>query len=146
MKIEPISKLKEYNNTDKAYSYAKTIVGACIALNNQYGYFIINENMIFFNQAKEIFVWINPEICENHVKIYLPHNLEGELAMIRSIIAYLKLWFKCDYTLLTEVKSLNELYHKVEMMKGMQGEAFKPKSPEREFLANRRNSANIEVG
>jgi hypothetical protein len=129
LKIEPIVKLKEYNNTDKAFSYAKTIVCACIALTNHYGYFIINENMIFFNQAKEIFVWINPDICENHVKIYLPHNYDGELAMIRSIIAYLKLWFKCDYSLFSEVKNLNELYHKVETMKGTQNEGFKPKSP-----------------
>jgi hypothetical protein len=40
--------------------------------------------------------------------------------MIRSIIAYLKLWFKCDYNLLTEVKHLNELAYKIDLMK------FKP--------------------
>ena len=96
---------------------------------NHYGYFIINENMVFFNQLKEIFAWINPDVCENHVKIYLPHTHEGELAMIRSIITYLKLWFKCDYSLLMDVKHLNELSFKIEAMKIRPNEVFKPKSP-----------------
>lgn len=37
--------------------------------------------------------------------------------MIRSIITYLKLWFKCDYSLLSEVKHLGELAHKIDSMK-----------------------------
>ena len=56
--------------------------------------------MVFFNGQKDIFAWINPEIIENHVKIYLPNTAEGELAMIRGIVAYLKLWLKCDHNYL----------------------------------------------
>jgi hypothetical protein len=62
--------------------------------------------MVFFNPHREVFAWINPDILENHVKIYLPNNQEGEQAMIRSIVAYLKLWLKCDFTYLTEAKRL----------------------------------------
>ena len=51
------------------------------------------------------------------MKIYLPHSHDGELAMIKSIINYLKLWFKCDYNLLGDIKSLKELVYRVEQMK-----------------------------
>ena len=65
--------------------------------------------------------------------------------MIKSIINYLKLWFKCDYALLTDVKSLSELAGKIDQMK-IRPQEFKAKSPEREFLANRRNSVNMDSG
>ena len=35
-------KLKEANNSDRGYFYAKTIVTACLGLSQHYGYFIIN--------------------------------------------------------------------------------------------------------
>lgn len=52
LRNEQITKLKEYNNTERAHLYAKTIVNACFGMANHYGYFIINENMIFFNQLR----------------------------------------------------------------------------------------------
>ena len=55
LKTEPVTRLKEANNSEKAQFYAKTIVLACSALSQSYGYFIINENMIFMNSQKEIF-------------------------------------------------------------------------------------------
>jgi hypothetical protein len=63
--------------------------------------------MIFFNSRREVFAWINPDIMENHIKIYLPHTHEGELAMIRSIISFLKLWYKCDYAIFSDARHLN---------------------------------------
>lgn len=90
-------------------NYARTIVSACLHLARRYGYFIINENMIFFNAQRDIFAWINPEILENHVKIYLPNTPDGESAMIRSIITYFKLWLKLDYAFLSEAKRLDDL-------------------------------------
>lgn len=68
--------------------------------------------MVFFNPQKEVFAWINPDLLENHIKIYLPRTQDGELAMIRSVISYLKLWYKCDYSLFSEVKRLSELVAK----------------------------------
>jgi hypothetical protein len=65
--------------------------------------------MVFFNNQRDVFVWINTDLFDNHVKIYLPHNHDGELAMIRSIISFLKLWLKYDYALLADVKHLSEL-------------------------------------
>ena len=65
--------------------------------------------------------------------------------MIKSIINYLKLWFKCDYNLLGDIKSLKELVYRVEQMK-IRPSQFKAKSPERQFLANRRNSVNMDSG
>lgn len=101
--------------------------------------------MIFTNPQRNIFAWINPDIRENHVKIYLPHSHEGEMAMIRSIITYLKLWLKIDYSLLTDVKHLVELVHKLETIKFKPTDGFKAKSPEREFIMNRRNSVNVDA-
>lgn len=62
------------------------------------------------------------------MKIYLPHTHEGELAMIRSIITYFKLWLKVDYSQLTDLKSMAELSFKVDGIKLRSGE-FKAKSP-----------------
>lgn len=53
------------------------------------------------------------------------------MAMIRSIITYFKLWFKIDYSVLTDIKQLAELVHKLETMKFKPTESFKAKSPER---------------
>lgn len=87
--------------------------------------------MVFFNAQKEIFVWINPDLLENHIKIYLPRNQEGELSMIRSIISYLKLWLKADYSQLTDIKHLADLLPKIEQVKIRNIDNFKAKSPER---------------
>jgi len=65
------------NSGEKAFLYAKKIIQACIGLANFYGFFIVNENMIFFNAQRDVFVWINPDLLENHIKIYLPRNQEG---------------------------------------------------------------------
>jgi hypothetical protein len=89
-------------------------------------------------------VWINPDYKENHVKIYLPHTHDGELAMIRSIISFLKLWLKYDYALLADVKNLPELASRFDHPKRPEG--FKPRSPGREFMGGRRNSVNLESG
>ena len=64
--------------------------------------------------------------------------------MIKSIINFLKLWFRCDYALLSDVKNLSELNQKIEQMKIKPSEPFRAKSPEREFLAQRRNSINLD--
>jgi len=131
LKNEPLGRLKEANSSERAQVYARTIAGACCTLALQYGFFILNENMVFTNPQKEIFAWLNPDIRENHVKIYLPHSHEGEMAMIRSILTYFKLWLKCDYTLLADVKHLFELVTRLESMKFKPSESFKAKSPER---------------
>lgn len=47
-----MNKLKELNSSEKAFCYAKTIITACLKLLPRYGPFIINENMIFFNQHR----------------------------------------------------------------------------------------------
>jgi len=64
--------------------------------------------------------------------------------MIKSIINYLKLWFRCDYTLLADIKSLAELSDKISEIKINPSEPFRAKSPERELLAQRRNSINLD--
>ena len=87
--------------------------------------------MIFFNSQREVFVWINPDLLENHIKIYLPHNHDGELAMIRSIISYLKLWLRVDYSQLTDLKHLQDILPKLELSKSKKPETFKARSPER---------------
>jgi hypothetical protein len=102
--------------------------------------------MIFFNQQRDIFAWINPEILENHVKIYLPNTAEGELAMIRSVITYLKLWLKIDYTFLAEAKRLEELLIRFDQCRGKNPQEFKPRSPERDFLGARKNSVQFQPG
>jgi hypothetical protein len=86
--------------------------------------------MVFSNNNRDIFAWINPEPLENSVKIYLPNSLEGELSMIRGIIAYLKLWLKMDFSILGESKKLEELLGKFDIIKSRLGE-FKPRSPGR---------------
>jgi hypothetical protein len=77
IKNEPVSRLKETNSSERGHAYAKKIVAACYALSQHYGFFMINENMIFLSSEKDIFTWINPDIRENHVKIYLPKTPEG---------------------------------------------------------------------
>lgn len=109
LRNEPVAKLKEFSVGERGLWYARTIIAACCGLASYYGFFIINENMVFFNTQREVSVWINPDLLENHIKIYLPHTHEGELAMIRSIISFLKLWLKYDYALLTDIKHLSEL-------------------------------------
>ena len=107
LKPAPIIKLKELNGNERAFAYAKTVIQACCALATHYGLFMVNENMIFFNALREIYVWINPQLIENHIKIYLPRSADGEASMVRSIVSYLKLWLKCDFAPLTECKKLN---------------------------------------
>jgi hypothetical protein len=104
---EPVARLKELNSNERAYNYARKIIVACTKLAPRYGFFIINENMIFFNLQKEIFAWINPDILENNVKIYLPNSQDGQLAMIRSIVTFIKVWLRCDCLFLSEAKQLD---------------------------------------
>lgn len=65
--------------------------------------------MVFLNTKGEIFVWINPDILENRVKIYLPASSEGEAAMARSIVTYLKLWLRFDHHYLATANNLDTL-------------------------------------
>jgi|688.fasta_scaffold701644_1 hypothetical protein len=65
--------------------------------------------MVFSNKKGEILVWINPDPLENKVKIYLPSTIEGEQAMIRSILTFLKLWLRIDYTYLSISKNIDDL-------------------------------------
>lgn len=102
--------------------------------------------MIFFNSRREIFAWINSEILDNHVKIYLPSSPEGELSMIRSIITYFKLWLKCDYPYLSEAKKLDELLYRFDQCRGKIPQEFKPRSPERDFLGSRKPSTQFPQG
>ena len=51
--------------------------------------------------------------------------------MIRSIISYLKLWLKADYSQLTDIKHLADLLPKIELVKIRNIDNFKAKSPER---------------
>jgi hypothetical protein len=115
-----VGRLKEANSSEWAQVYALTIAGACCTLALQYGYFILNEKMAFTNPQKEIFAWLNPDTRENYVKIYLPQSYEGEMVMIRSIVIYFKLWLKCDYTILADVKNLSELVTRLESMNEVQ--------------------------
>lgn len=94
------------------------------------------------NENKEVFVWINPNILENTVKIYLPPTPDGEKTMIRSIVSFLKLWLRCDYNLVMQVNHLTELQPRLQMLKNRPFEAFKPKMSV-EFAANRSSSVNI---
>lgn len=140
-------RLKELNSSEKAFSYARCVMLACLRLAPRYGSFIINENMVFFNPQRDIFAWINPEILENTVKIYLPSSPEGEAAMLRSILTYLKLWLKADYNFLAEAKRLDELIARFDQLRAkMHNEGFRAQSPDRDFLANRKNSANFQPG
>ena len=44
-----LSKLKELNSNEQAFRYARTIISACVQLAPIYGFFMINENMVFSN-------------------------------------------------------------------------------------------------
>jgi hypothetical protein len=50
LKSEPVARIKEFSVGERGLWYARTIVTACCGLANYYGYFIINENMVFFNK------------------------------------------------------------------------------------------------
>lgn len=62
-------------------------------------------------------VWVNPEILENKVKIYLPTGTEGELAMIRSITCFLKLWLRFDHVYLASALSIDDFLVKFESVR-----------------------------
>lgn len=55
---------------------ARNIIATCQHLKEAYGNFILNENMVFF-EGKQVYVWINPDITENKVKIYLENDEKG---------------------------------------------------------------------
>jgi hypothetical protein len=98
--------------------------------------------MVFLNERRDLFAWINPDVLENRVKIYLPFNHEGEQAMIRGILSYLKLWIKADFTPLAEAKTLHELFLKRDSLKPKDN--FRPNSPSNDLVNNRRSSFNRE--
>jgi len=62
--------------------------------------------------------------------------------MIRSIIIFLKLWLRCDFTLLNQVKHLPELISNLQPIKFRQFEHFKIKLEE-SFEATRQCSVNL---
>ncbi len=99
--------------------------------------------MVFFNQKGEIFVWINPEIIENRVKIYLPASSEGESVMTRSITTYLKLWLRFDYQHLGLANNLNELLIKFEAVRAKALDKLSNRSP-RKQINDQRPSFNFE--
>jgi len=100
-----ISSLKKLGSNFKAFDFAKNISESAFGLSSIYGYFMINENMIFKNVLDDIFVWINPNILSNKVKIYLAKNHEGLKAMIKSIVCFLRLWLRFDYNALETASS-----------------------------------------
>lgn len=73
--------------------------------------------MVFFGPRGETVVWINPEVLENRVKIYLPSGPEGEQAMVRSITGFLKLWLRFDHQHLASAWSLDDLLVKFEAVR-----------------------------
>ena len=97
LQTSPIWKLRQSFSAAISYPMARSIIAACQHLKGVYGNFMLNENMVFF-EGKEVYVWINPDIMENKVKIYLEKDEKGERAMVRSVVSYLKLWIKIDYT------------------------------------------------
>lgn len=97
--------------------------------------------MVFLNEEKEVSVWINPNILENNVKIYLPPTQQGETTMIRSIISFFKLWLRCDFTKLSQALHLKELLGLLQPSKLRSFDLFKPKV-NCDVEAERRNSVN----
>lgn len=73
--------------------------------------------MVFLGPKGELLVWINPEVLENKVKIYLPVGPEGEQAMVRSVTGFLKLWLRFDYHRLAASRSLDDLLVKFEAVR-----------------------------
>ena len=66
--------------------------------------------------------------------------------MVRSIISYLKLWLKCDFTPLNDCKKLNELRERFLEVRAKMAENFRARSPDREFMSARRLSGQFEAG
>ena len=52
LKKDALSYLKELNSNHKALAHARGMVEACTKLAAVYGYFIINENMVFLTESK----------------------------------------------------------------------------------------------
>lgn len=88
---------------------------------------MLNENMILSDQREQLFIWINPNILENKVKIYLPSSSEGEQAMMRSIISFFKLWLRCDYDYLSQVSRLVDLMNRLGEPRTRQIDGYRPK-------------------
>lgn len=124
-----LAQLKELNSNQQAFNFAKTITQACLQLVTVYGFFIINENMVFINEEQSVEVWINPNPLENQVKIYLPPTVEGEKAMIRSIFSFLKLWLRCDFFELGQAQHLHELPSRIRPCRDRVFEHLKTSSP-----------------
>jgi hypothetical protein len=95
--------------------------------------------MVFLNEQRKVFVWINPDLLENTVKIYLPTTPEGEAMMTRSIVTFLRLWLKCDYAYLAEAKHLEELLMKFDILLSKNTEGFRPKSKDKKFVGSHKN-------
>jgi hypothetical protein len=143
LRNEPLARLRDLSSNEKAFSYARRLLVSCCKLAHRYGYFIINENMVFFNAKGEIFVWINPDILENKVKIYLPANCEGEAAMTRSLVSYLKLWLRFDSQYLATAQSLDDLLVKFEAVRARALEKLKQREPNK-YAHDNRPSINFE--
>lgn len=114
---------------------------ACVRLARRYGCFFLNENMVFLGPRGETAVWINPEVLENKVKIYLPSGPEGEQAMVRSITGFLKLWLRFDHQHLASAWSLDDLLVKFEAVRSR---ALDRPQPSLSKFAPERPSLNFE--
>jgi hypothetical protein len=97
--------------------------------------------MVFLGPRGETAVWINPEVLENRVKIYLPSGPEGEQAMVRSITGFLKLWLRFDYQHLASAWSLDGLLVKFEAVRSR---ALDRPQPSLSKFAPERPSLNFE--
>lgn len=59
--------------------------------------------------------------------------------MTRSIVTFLRLWLKCDYSYLSEAKRLEELLMKFDILLSKNSEGFRPKSKDKKFVGSHKN-------
>jgi len=72
LRSDSLHRLRELNSNERAFGAARRVLVACVRLAERYGCFILNENMAFLGPQSEVLVWINSDVLENRVKIYLP--------------------------------------------------------------------------
>ena len=101
--------------------------------------------MIFSNERQEIVVWINPDILENKVKIYIPKTAEGLKTLIKSIINFLRLWIKFDHTFIAIAKTFEELLEKIHFLEEMSKDSMNIKQLQTNIEVNRRGSTNTPI-
>ena len=141
LRTDSLHRLRELNSSERAFGAARRVLLACVRLAERYGCFILNENMVFMGPHSEVLVWINSDVLENRVKIYLPGGSEGEQAMLRSIVTFLKLWLRFDHLYLSSAWSLDDLLVKFEAVRAR---ALDRPQASLSKLANERPSLNFE--